>query len=220
MIRGKSAFRGNGILTPVVKSRQSNKKNKAVVETGAPLKDVSATKCWLMKSEPDVFGLDDLKKKTTKPWDGVRNYQARNHMKDMKFGDRVLFYHSNSKPSGVVGTATVCKEHYADFTAWKKKGRYYDPKASPVNPIWQMVDVKYGSHFKQIVSLDDCKQYPELKEMVLLKSGLLSVQPVTAKEYDFIVSKGNDEEAAEGKMQDLLHAARALGGKRTKVISI
>ena len=103
-----------------------------------------AKQYWLMKSEPDVYGIDDLKKDKKGEWDGVRNYQARNIMRDkMKKGDAVLFYHSNAKPPGVAGLAEVCKESYPDHTSWKKGSKYFDAKSTPDNPRWFMVDVKF-----------------------------------------------------------------------------
>ena len=145
---------------------------------------------WLMKSEPDVYSIDTLKSEGTTHWEGVRNYQARNFMRDqMKIGDKILFYHSNAKPPGIVGLAGVCKEAHPAFFAWDTQSKYFDPKASKENPIWQMVDVKYVSKFDSIVSLDDLKGYPEIDGMLVTKKGpRLSVQPVSKEHYDFIVS--------------------------------
>ncbi len=148
---------------------------------------------WLMKSEPDVYGIDHLAKEKNKTdhWDGVRNYQARNIMRDeMKKGDKVLFYHSNAKPSGVAGLAVIAKEGYPDHTAFDKKSKYFDAKSDPDNPRWYMVDVKFVKKFKEVVSLEELKHIPELKDMVLLNNSRLSVQPVTKKEYDLIVKLG------------------------------
>ena len=144
---------------------------------------------WLMKSEPDVYGIDHLAKEKNKTaeWDGVRNYQARNTMRDlMKKGDKVLFYHSNSKPSGVAGIATVVKEGYPDHTAFDKNTKYYDPKSDPANPRWFMVDVKFNKKFKDVVDLKSIKEHPDLQEMVLVNNSRLSVQPVTKDEFDLI----------------------------------
>lgn len=146
---------------------------------------------WLMKSEPDVYGIDDLKKEGRCHWDGVRNYQARNFMRDqMKVGDLVLFYHSNAKPPGVAGIAKVCKEAYPDFTAWDKKSPYFSPKASPENPIWMMVDLKFVKKFSKILSLDQIRQIPECQDMLLLQKGQrLSIQPIEKKHFDAIQEK-------------------------------
>ena len=153
------------------------------------------TNYWLIKSEPDAFSITDLKNspKKTSSWDGVRNYQARNFMRDeMKKGDQILFYHSNAKPPGVVGIAEVCKEAYPDHTAWDKKSKYFDPKSNPKNPRWMMVDVKYKMAFKRLVPLEELKQQKALKEMKLIQKGnRLSILPVTKKEFDFIFNLGS-----------------------------
>ena len=145
---------------------------------------------WLMKSEPNVFSIDDLMNSPdgTAHWDGVRNYKARNYMRDeMKVGDIVLFYHSNIDPS-VVGTATVTREGYPDHTAWNKREKYYDPKSQKDNPRWFMVDVKYKSKFTRPLPLAELRTVSELEGMVLLKKGMrLSVQPVKADEYKVLV---------------------------------
>tara|TARA_Y100001958_G_C21246365_1_gene576771 strand:- start:5806 stop:6249 length:444 start_codon:yes stop_codon:yes gene_type:complete len=146
-----------------------------------------------MKSEPDVFSIDDLKASKTSLWDGVRNYQARNFMmNDMKVGDLVLFYHSNAKPPGVAGVAVISKEAVPDVTAQDEKSKYYDPKAAPEKPIWFCVEVKFKSKFKNFVSLDELRDQKALKEMLVLKRGQrLSIQPVTAKEFDTVVKLGS-----------------------------
>lgn len=145
---------------------------------------------WLMKSEPDAFSIDDLKRVKTSLWDGVRNYQARNFMmNDMKPGDEVLFYHSNAKPPGIAGLATVSKKAAPDPTALDKKSKYYDPKAAPEKPIWFCVEVRFKKKFKELISLDELKTHSALKDMLVLKKGQrLSIQPVTKKEFDFILS--------------------------------
>jgi len=146
------------------------------------------TKYWLMKTEPTTYSIDDLEKQTITPWEGVRNYQARNFMRDqMKIGDKVLFYHSNTTPPGIVGLAEVCKEAYPDYFALDATSKYFDPKATEDNPIWMMVDVKFVKKFKTIISLDDIKNRPELSNMMVIKKGMrLSIQPVTKEEYDYL----------------------------------
>jgi len=146
-------------------------------------------KYWLVKSEPDIFSIDDLKEVNQEPWDGVRNYQARNFMRDeMKIGDLVLFYHSNAKPPGIAGLATVSKEAYPDHTSWDKKSKYYDPKSTPDNPRWFMVEVKFKKKFKRLIPLDELKSSPKLQEMKLVKKGArLSVMPVEKSEYEHIL---------------------------------
>jgi predicted RNA-binding protein with PUA-like domain len=144
-----------------------------------------------MKSEPDVFGIDHLKSmpKKTEHWDGVRNYQARNMMRDeMKKGDKVFFYHSNCKVPGIVGIAEVVKESYPDFTSWDPESKYFDPKSTPENPRWFMVDVRFVKELKRTISLDELKQQTNLEEMPLLRRGnRLSVMPVGEKEWNLII---------------------------------
>jgi predicted RNA-binding protein with PUA-like domain len=125
----------------------------------------------------------------TTHWDGVRNYQARNLMRDeMKIGDGVLFYHSNAKPPAVAGTATVCGEAYPDFTAWEKGNSHFDAKASPQNPIWQMVDIELADVFDEPIGLPELREVKALAKMMLLQRGSrLSVQPVTKSEFNTIV---------------------------------
>ena len=149
---------------------------------------------WLMKSEPDVFSLQDLKArpKQTEPWDGVRNYQARNFMRDaMKVGDPVLFYHSNSKPAGVAGLARIASEAYPDMLAFDKKSKYYDPKSDPENPRWMLVDVQFIAEFPHYVSLPELKDDPALEEMLVIKRGQrLSIQPVEWKHLLHVLKLG------------------------------
>ncbi|MCY4643492.1 MAG: EVE domain-containing protein [Bacteriovoracales bacterium] len=147
-------------------------------------------KYWLMKSEPGVFSIDDLKEKGREPWDGVRNYQARNFMRDeMKIGDGVLFYHSACNPPGVAGLAEVSKEAFGDFTAWDADSPYYDPKSSPENPRWVMVEVKFVERFSKIISLDELKGRQELEGFRLLQRGnRLSILPVSPAQFRFIIS--------------------------------
>lgn len=159
--------------------------------------------CWLVKSEPECFSIQDLAKapKQTTCWDGVRNYQARNYLRDqMKKGQQVLFYHSNAEPPAVVGTATIVREGYPDSTAWDKDDQHFDPKASPENPIWQMVDLKLGEIFPRALSLDELRQIKGLEKMELLRKGSrLSVQPVAREEFERIVRLAHEKppESAE-----------------------
>jgi predicted RNA-binding protein with PUA-like domain len=150
---------------------------------------------WLMKSEPDAYSIDDLERDGTEHWDGIRNYQARNLMRDeMHIGDRVLFYHSNAKPPGVVGIAEVASGPYPDHTQFDPDETYYDPKSDPANPRWIMVDVTYVETLPRIVSLHEIKEYPELADMVLVNRSRLSVQPVTKAEYEFIIARAHEPE--------------------------
>lgn len=147
---------------------------------------------WLMKSEPDVFSLDDLCSRPdgTEPWDGVRNYQARNMMRDnIKCSDKVFFYHSSCPVPGIAGIATVIKEGYPDHSAQNPESKYYDPKASPENPRWFMVDVKFERKFPRLIPLSELKAEPALAEMTLLKKGnRLSIMPVQEDEWRQILS--------------------------------
>ena len=149
---------------------------------------------WLMKSEPDVFGIDHLAacKDQTEPWDGVRNYQARNMMRDqMKVGDRALFYHSNCAQPGIVGVMEVVREGYPDHTAFDPEAKYFDPKSDPENPRWYMVDMRYVRRLTRTITLAELKTYAEgpLRDMPLLRRGnRLSIMPVTAEQWDFILS--------------------------------
>ena len=149
---------------------------------------------WLMKSEPDVFSFDDLKKRPnkTEPWNGVRNYQARNFMRDsMQVGDQVLFYHSNANPPGVAGIAEVASKAYPDLTQWDTKSEYYDPKATRDNPRWYLVDVRWKADFKRYLSLDELRANPDLLGLLVTKPGQrLSVQPVEKHHFEIICRCG------------------------------
>ena len=119
-----------------------------------------AKQYWLMKSEPSVFSIDDLRANKTEPWDGVRNYQARNFMRDqMQLEDEILFYHSNCHPPGIAGLAVVAKTAFPDFTAWDAKSQYYDPKSTPQAPRWVMVEVRFKQKFHHLISLNELKGY-------------------------------------------------------------
>ena len=145
---------------------------------------------WLMKSEPRVFSIEDLARssKQTTCWDGVRNYQARNFMRAMAAGDRVLFYHSNAEPPTVVGVAEVVRTAYPDATQFDKTSHHYDPASALSAPRWDMVDIQYRQTFKTSLSLDQLRQEPKLKGMVLLQKGSrLSVQPVTEAEWTVVL---------------------------------
>ncbi len=148
-------------------------------------------KYWLMKTEPNVFSIDDLANAAsqTTHWDGVRNYQARNSMRDdMRLGDRVLVYHSNADPSAVAGTATIVREAYPDFTAFDPEDPHYDPKSKVESPTWVMVDIRWESTFAQPIALQILRGYRKLAKMELLRKGSrLSVQPVRKSEFEFIL---------------------------------
>ena len=142
-----------------------------------------------MKSEPNTYSIQDLKKSGKDLWDGVRNYQARNFMmKDMQVGDEVLFYHSNANPPGVVGLARVSAKAQPDSTAFNPKSKYYDPASNKDNPRWFCVEVAFKSIFKRFLSIEELRKEKALSKMLLLKKGQrLSVIPVTKAEYMYIV---------------------------------
>jgi len=146
---------------------------------------------WLMKSEPTAFSIDDLKDmpKQTEHWDGVRNYQARNMMRDqMKVGDQVFFYHSNCKVPGIVGIMEVVRESYPDHTAFEPQSKYFDPKSSPEKPRWFMVDIKYIRHTRRVIPLTELKDCEPLENMQLVRKGnRLSILPVSAAEWKIIL---------------------------------
>jgi len=149
-------------------------------------------RCWLMKSEPDVYSIEDLERDSRTHWDGVRNYRARNFMRDdMRLGDDVLFYHSNARPPGVAGLARVCREAYPDFTARDPKSKYFDPKASHDDPVWMMVDIEHVETFPRFVPLEELKSDTALEGMMVTKRGVrLSVQPVASEHFRRIVGLG------------------------------
>jgi predicted RNA-binding protein with PUA-like domain len=144
---------------------------------------------WLMKSEPDAFSIDDLKRLKHAPWDGVRNYQARNFMKEMKEDDLVFFYHSSCSPAGIVGMAKICKRAYPDHTSWDPNSPYFDSKSTEANPKWFMVDVEFVEKWPAILTLAELKQSPVLADMLLTKKGSrLSVMPITKNEWEYIIT--------------------------------
>jgi predicted RNA-binding protein with PUA-like domain len=142
---------------------------------------------WIIKSEPDAFSIDDLKRLQQSPWDGVRNYQARNFIKDMKKNDLIFFYHSSCKPAGIVGTVKVCKESYPDHTSWDRNSHYFDKNSTPENPKWYMVDVEFVEKWPEILTLAEIKASPELQDTLLTKKGnRLSVMPITEEDWEYI----------------------------------
>ena len=147
---------------------------------------------WLMKSEPDVFGIEYLVKRPdkTEPWDGVRNYQARNMMRDdMKKGDLAFLYHSNCKEPGIAGIMKIVREGYPDHTAFDAKEKYFDPKSDPDKPRWYMVDVRHVRTLKRTITLTELKSHPELSDLPLVRRGnRLSVMPISNTHWNFILS--------------------------------
>lgn len=146
---------------------------------------------WLMKSEPDVYSLDDLERDGSTYWEGVRNYQARNIMRSMAVGDGVVYYHSNAKPPGAVGLAKVTRTAYPDPHQFEKGHKYYDAKSSPEKPRWDVVDIEFVARFDRLLSLAELRERKDLEGMALLRKGQrLSVQPVTAKEWKILCEMG------------------------------
>lgn len=160
-----------------------------------------ARKYWLIKSEPTAYSIDDLKRDKSTLWEGVRNYQARNFiMKEMNVGDEALFYHSSAEPPGVVGIAEVSGPAEPDPTQFEVGDSHYDPKATPANPIWFCVRVKFRQKFARQVSLPELRGRKELQNMVLLRKGSrLSIQPVTEKEFRLVSKLGSSKAAPKGK---------------------
>lgn len=162
-------------------SMRSKKKEKGVMKP---------RQYWLMKSEPSVFSIEDLARSPnqTTSWDGVRNYQARNYMREMAVGDQVLFYHSNADPPAIVGIAEVTQTAYPDGSQFERRSRYYDPSSSRSAPRWDMVDIRHCRTFRTSLSLDRLRKEQKVRGMELLKKGSrLSVQPVTASEWEVIL---------------------------------
>lgn len=146
---------------------------------------------WLMKSEPNSYSIDSLIRAphSTDHWEGVRNYQARNFMNQMKVGDQAFFYHSSCEVPGIVGIVKISKESQPDLTALDPNSHYYDPRSTLENPRWFMVDVQFSKKFKKIIPLSMLKTQSALQDLVLLKTGnRLSIMPISKKEWDFIVN--------------------------------
>lgn len=144
---------------------------------------------WLMKCEPSAYSIDDLSRDGKTQWEGVRNYQARNIMRDdMKVGDLVFFYHSNTDPPGIVGLCEVVREGYPDYFAWNEDSKYFDPRSTKEKPVWYMVDIVFKEKFNELISLEALKSFPELSDMrVTQKGSRLSVQPVNKAHFEFIL---------------------------------
>lgn len=143
-----------------------------------------AKRYWLMKSEPDVYSIDDLEKDGSTHWEGIRNYKARNNMREMQVGDEVLFYHSNASPPGIAGLARVSREAYPDHFALDPDHTYYDAKSDPDDPRWFMVDIEFVAKAPNFVPLADVKEDPKLSGMELIRYGRLSVQSVKKQEFE------------------------------------
>ena len=147
-----------------------------------------AKRYWLVKSEPDVYSIDDLERDGSTAWEGVRNYKARNNLRAMKKGDEVLFYHSNTNPPGVVGVARVAREAYPDPFQFEKGHTYYDAKSEPEDPRWSLVDLEFVSKLERTVGLPEIKADPRLTQMELVRYGRLSVQSVRKEEFERVCS--------------------------------
>ena len=147
---------------------------------------------WLMKSEPEAYSIQQLAKDGVTSWDGIRNYQARNFMRDeMKVGDAVLFYHSNAKPPGIVGVAEVCRAAYPDHTAWEPGSAYFDARSTTEKPVWMMVDVRHVETFPGLISLERLRNESKLDGMLVIRKGQrLSIQRVSAVHFRHILRMG------------------------------
>ena len=144
---------------------------------------------WLLKTEPEAFSIDDLERMGTSPWDGVRNYMARNNLQAMRVGERAFFYHSSCEPPGVVGVCEVVREAYPDHSAFDPQSKYFDRRSKPESPTWFMPDVRFVERFPRMVTLAEIRATPGLEEMVLVQRGQrLSVQPVTDTEWEIITA--------------------------------
>jgi predicted RNA-binding protein with PUA-like domain len=148
---------------------------------------MSAMAYWLMKSEPDVFSLQDLRRRTIAGWDGVRNFQARNNLRRMKRGDLAFFYHSSANPTGIAGIMEIVREAYPDPTQFDPTQDGFDPSSKPESPRWDQVDVRFVRELERFVPLDELRTRPGLEKMVLLNNTRLSVQPVEAPEWDIVL---------------------------------
>lgn len=157
-----------------------------------------AKRYWLMKCEPEAYTIEDLERDGTTSWEGVRNFQARNFLRDdMKKGDPVLFYASNAEPSGVTGLAEVAREAYPDPYAFQEGHKYHDPKSDPDNPTWYMVDIRFVERFDRIISLQELKETPGLEKMMVTQKGSrLSVQPATKEEFEIVRRLGRKRRKA------------------------
>lgn len=142
---------------------------------------------WLLKSEPDVFSLDDLERREVEGWDGVRNYQARNNLMAMKKGDQAFFYHSREKEPGIVGICRVVRKAYPDDTAANPESKYFDPRHSAEKPVWFRVDVQFAERLPRKVTLEQLKSTRGLEQMVVTRNSRLSVQPVTPSEWKTVL---------------------------------
>lgn len=151
-----------------------------------------AKQYWLVKSEADAYSIDDLERDGTTPWDGVRNYQARNNMREMKQGDLVLYYHSRQDPSAVMGIAEVAREAYPDPSQFDRKSRYFDEKSDRADPRWWLVDVRFVRKLGRPVSLHEIKDEPALSDMVLVRNSRLSVQPVERAEFEKVLEMSGE----------------------------
>lgn len=151
-----------------------------------------AKRYWLMKTSPSTYSIQDLEKDGHTHWDGVRNYTARNSMRDdMKVSDLVLFHHSSANPPGVAGVASICREAYPDHTAFEKKSKGYDPKSSPDEPRWVMVDIEFVERFGEVVPMDVLRGTKGLEEFPLLMKGQrLSIMPITRRQFEIVRKLG------------------------------
>ena len=214
--RGAAASKPSSIKPPAKAAKKATETTQPTQKATDSTKPSPPT-IWLIKSEPETrmekgvdvkFSLDDLKAEpdSTAHWDGVRNYQARNHMMAMKKGQTAFFYHSNCKPPGIVGLVEVAREHYVDHTQFDPKDPHFDAKSKKEEPRWRMVDVKYVRHLKRYIPLPELKTIHlkhkgagkgALRGLSLFTSARLSVQPITQEEFDFILAQEDVEESED-----------------------
>jgi predicted RNA-binding protein with PUA-like domain len=147
---------------------------------------MAAMAYWLLKSEPDTYSIDDLARDRVACWEGVRNYMARNNLQAMRPGDLAFFHHSQADPPGVAGICEVIREAYPDYTAFDRTSSYFDAKSDPTKPRWFRPDVRFVRKFPRLVPLSEIRQTPGLSDMMLVRQGRLSVQPVTEKEWEIV----------------------------------
>jgi len=152
---------------------------------------------WLLKTEPEAFSIDTLERLGTSPWDGVRNYQARNNLRAMKVGERAFFYHSSTDPVGIAGICEVAKEAYPDHFAWDPESKYFDVRSTPEKPLWFMPDVRFVEKFSRMITLAELRETPGLDGMALVQRGQrLSVQPVSEDEWWIINAIARGDQAS------------------------
>jgi len=184
-------YASGGLVALADRSSKPDRCPHHISPDAEPAHIMPAVAYWLVKTEPGAFSIDHLERMGTSPWDGVRNYQARNNLMAMKVGDRAFFYHSSVEPPGIVGICEVAREAYPDPSAFDPASKYYDERSSPEKPRWFMPDVRFLEKFSRMLTLEELRQTPGLEAMALLQRGQrLSVQPVSEEEWRIITGMG------------------------------